>query len=111
MRRDPGNWDPVDPNLTTHLPEDVRGLEIDGSIVSVAVLARFTGEAGFPGMANSLTQPSPPNIANSRPQLPDVKCKGRKPIASVGRPFMVLEWTEVSLVCIILHRVYLKLYK
>ena len=42
-------------------------VEIDGSIVSVAArLARFTGEAGFPGMANSLTS-HPPNIANSCP--------------------------------------------
>ena len=81
--------------------------EIDCSIVSVAILDRFTGEAGFPGMANSLTS----GATKYCKQLPDVKCKGRKPIASVGRPFMVLEWTEVSLVCIILHRVYLKVYK
>ena len=81
--------------------------EIDCSIVSVAILDRFTIEAGFPGMANSLTS----GATKYCKQLPDVKCKGRKPIASVGRPFMVLEWTEVSLVCIILNRVYLKVYK
>ena len=78
--------------------------EIDGSIVSVAILGRFTGEAGFPGMANSLTS----GATKYCKQLPDVKCKGRKPIASVGRPFMVLEWTEVSLVCIILQGVQIR---
>ena len=75
--------------------------EIDCSIVSVAILDRFTIEAGFPGMAYSLTS----GATKYCKQLPDVKCKGRKPIASVGRPFMVLEWTEVSLVCIILQGV------
>ena len=73
--------------------------EIDCSIVSVAILDRFTIEAGFPGMAYSLTS----GATKYCKQLPDVKCKGRKPIASVGRPFMVLEW---SLVCIILHTEY-----
>ena len=86
-------------------------VEIDGSIVSVAGrLARFTGSEAslewpihLPPTHQILQTAARPATSRCKVQGQKTNCVSWSPLYGIGM--------DLSLVCIILHRVYVKVYK